>query len=96
MTDNAYVGDEAVLWIQRWEDEGGTWRIVAKDAQSVTVGLRRCDGGEEVDRFTAKSAELLARIDDGRIKESWPPVAAASRSTPASVSATTFKASKPM
>lgn len=70
ITDNAYVGDEAVLWIQRWEDEGGTWRILARDRKSVTVGLRRCDGGEEVDRFTSESAELLAGIDDGRIRES--------------------------
>lgn len=39
--------------LRRWEDAGGTWQVVARSGPSVTVALRRCDGGEEVDRFTS-------------------------------------------
>lgn len=63
VTDREYVGDEALAWLQRWEDAGGTWRILARDRQSVTVSLLRCDGGEEADRFTSDGPRLFAFID---------------------------------
>ncbi|HLL61642.1 MAG TPA: hypothetical protein VK401_01240 [Propionibacteriaceae bacterium] len=56
---------DAVATLRRWEDAGGLWRVLARDAAIVTVGLYRCDGGEEVDRVA--SAELaLADFLDGR------------------------------
>jgi len=36
---------EALL---RWEDAGGTWRLVAARGGVVTIGLLTCDGGEQV------------------------------------------------
>ena len=53
-----------VAVLRRWEDAGGVWRVLGRDADAVTVGLYRCDGGEETDRFVASDprlAEFLAR-----------------------------------
>ena len=47
---------EAVL--RRWEEAGGLWRVLARDAATVTVGLYRCDGGEEVDRIVTDERPL--------------------------------------
>ena len=52
--------------LQRWQDSGAVWEVVARTAGSVTVGLLRCDGGEEVDRFTSDDPLLLAFIGDRR------------------------------
>ena len=54
--------DPAAL-LCRWEDAGGLWRVLGRDVGGITVGLYRCDGGEETDRFTAddpRLAEFLA------------------------------------
>lgn len=52
-----------VAQLRRWEDAGGVWRVLSRDRDAVTVGLYRCDGGEEADRFVATDtqvAEFLA------------------------------------
>ena len=36
--------------LQRWQDAGAHWAVIARHADVITVGLYRCDGGEEVDR----------------------------------------------
>lgn len=64
MSENTHAGDEALLWLQRWEDEGGTWELLTRGHGSATVGLRRCDGGEEVDRFSSHGEQFLAYVDD--------------------------------
>lgn len=46
--------------LQRWEDFGGVWRVVASDRHTATVSMCRCDGGEEVQRLTTRDAELVA------------------------------------
>ncbi len=38
--------------LTRWVRAGGLWEVVASTPRGVTIGLCRCDGGEEVDRFT--------------------------------------------
>lgn len=48
--------------LRRWEDAGGTWRVLAGGIDRVTVGFCRCDGGEEVDRLTTTDAGALAHI----------------------------------
>lgn len=48
----------------RWEETGGTWRVVSRGAGSVVISLCRCDGGEEADRFVTDDAALLAYVGD--------------------------------
>jgi hypothetical protein len=55
-----------VAVLRRWEDAGGVWRVLGRDADTVTVGLYRCDGGEETDRFIA-SDPRLAQFLAGRL-----------------------------
>ena len=52
--------------LQRWEDAGAVWEVIARTGDSVTIGLLRCDGGEEVDRFTSDDPRLLDFIGDRR------------------------------
>ena len=58
-------GPDFVALLRRWEDAGGLWRVLRRAGDSVTVGLYRCDGGEETDRFVAADAQL-ARFLAGR------------------------------
>jgi hypothetical protein len=48
-----------VARLRRWEDAGGTWQLLPTSGPSVTVALRRCDGGEEVDRFSSTDQRLI-------------------------------------
>jgi len=52
-------GSADLARLRRWEDAGGTWELLAAHADAVTVSLRRCDAGEEVDRLTSTSPDLL-------------------------------------
>ena len=56
--DRDYVAE-----LTRWEDSGATWQVVARTPRGVTVALLRCDGGEEVDRFTSNEPQLLAFVE---------------------------------
>jgi hypothetical protein len=47
-----------VALLRRWEDAGGVWRVLGRDLDAVTVGLYRCDAGEETDRFSADDPRL--------------------------------------
>ena len=55
--------------LRRWEDAGGTWRVVGRRAGTVTIALCRCDGGEEVDRFTSGVRSLLDQIGERETSE---------------------------
>ncbi|WP_019971589.1 hypothetical protein [Mycobacterium sp. 141] len=46
--------------LQRWQESGAHWQVIARTGDTVTVALLRCDGGEEVDRFTSDDPALLA------------------------------------
>lgn len=47
--------------LQRWHAFGAMWRVLELDpGRRVTVGLFRCDGGEEAGRITSDDPELLA------------------------------------
>ena len=46
----------------RWENAGGTWRVLHRDSDGVTVSLCRCDGGEEADRFATADRHVLAYL----------------------------------
>ena len=46
--------------LQRWEDFGGVWRVLASHDQAATVSMCRCDGGEEVQRLTTEDPDLVS------------------------------------
>lgn len=46
----------------RWEDSGASRRVVHHGPAGVTLGLLRCDGGEEVDRVLTDDPIILAHI----------------------------------
>jgi hypothetical protein len=50
---------DPVAVLVRWQEAGAGWRVIARHGDTVTVGLCRCDGGEEVDRFTSGDRRLL-------------------------------------
>jgi hypothetical protein len=52
------TGPDFIALLRRWEDAGGVWRVLGRAGGSVTVGLYRCDGGEEADRFVATDPQL--------------------------------------
>ena len=60
---------DRVAELQRWQDSGARWEVLAQQSDSVTVALLRCDGGEEMDRFTSDDPRLLAFIGDRRSSE---------------------------
>ena len=51
-------GTDLVALLRRWEDAGGVWRVLGQDRDAFTVGLYRCDNGEEADRFVATDPQL--------------------------------------
>jgi len=50
--------------LERWQQFGGTWQVIARTGRSVTISLRRCDGGEEAARLSSADAALLAWLGD--------------------------------
>ena len=58
--DRDYVAE-----LTRWQESGATWQVIARTRRGVTVALMRCDGGEEVDRFTSSDPRLLKFVDQG-------------------------------
>ena len=63
---------DLVAVLRRWEDAGGVWRVLARTAGGVTVGLYRCDGGEETDRFVADDPRLEQFLDGRTSSEDEP------------------------
>jgi hypothetical protein len=57
------VDRDRVAELIRWEDAGATWQVISRTARGVTIALMRCDGGEEVDRFSSDDPVLLAFVD---------------------------------
>jgi hypothetical protein len=60
---------DRVADIQRWQDSGAVWEVISRNGDTVTVALMRCDGGEEMDRFTSDDPRLLDFIGDRRSSE---------------------------
>ena len=50
---------DRVAELLRWEDAGAHWQVLSETATDVTIALLRCDGGEEVDRFTSADPDVL-------------------------------------
>lgn len=60
---------DRVAELQRWQDSGAVWAVISRKGGGVTVALLRCDGGEEVDRFTSDDPRLLSFIGDRTASE---------------------------
>jgi hypothetical protein len=63
-------GHEQVTVLQRWEAAGAVWRVASRSTAGVTVALCRCDGGEEVGRFSSHDPELIAFLGSRLSSES--------------------------
>lgn len=51
--------------LRRWEDAGGTWRVLhgrAEAGDGPLVSLCRCDGGEEVERVRLTGVDAAAYL----------------------------------
>jgi hypothetical protein len=57
---------DALGALRRWEDFGGTWRVLPGESTVLTVSLCRCDGGEEVDRLQSADPALAAYVGGRR------------------------------
>ena len=55
---------DRVAELQRWEDSGGIWSVVSRKVDRATIALLRCDGGEEVDRFTSDDQRVLDYVGE--------------------------------
>jgi uncharacterized protein len=62
-----------VALLRRWEDAGGLWRVLGQGVGGVTIGLYRCDGGEESDRFTANDPRLATFLAGRTSSDDRPP-----------------------
>lgn len=48
--------------LRRWEAAGGTWEVVGRSADGLTLSLCTCTGGEEVDRLVSPSPALVEYV----------------------------------
>jgi hypothetical protein len=62
--------------LERWQQFGAVWRVVAQRSGTVTISLCRCDGGEEVGQIVAHDAQLLAWLGDRTSSEDSPDLGA--------------------
>lgn len=53
---------DRVADLERWVDSGAHWRVLTRTSSGLTIALLRCDGGEEVERFTSADPRLLAYV----------------------------------
>jgi hypothetical protein len=61
---NRLMCDDPVNVLRRWEAAGGLWQIVGRADGHLTVGLFRCDGGEQVDAVHSDDPALRAFVGD--------------------------------
>lgn len=62
-------GRDRVAELQRWQDSGAHWQVVSRTSAALTIALLRCDGGEEVDRFTSDDPRLRAFVGERHSSE---------------------------
>jgi hypothetical protein len=61
MTDPPDESPLAIL--RRWEDSGGTWRIVRHDDLGADLELLTCSGGEVMGRLSTGDSQVLAYVE---------------------------------
>ena len=50
--------------LQRWEDSGATWQVVARTPDGLVIALLTCDLGEEVGRLVSADPAVLGFVGD--------------------------------
>jgi hypothetical protein len=60
------VDDDALPVLRRWEESGGTWRVVVRTPTRLVLDLLTCDAGEVMSRIEADPAgdALRAHVGD--------------------------------
>lgn len=58
------MAERAVDVLRRWEESGGVWRVLSRTRAGLTISLRTCTAGEEVDRLVSADPELLGHVGD--------------------------------
>lgn len=53
---------DSIARLERWAAHGGTCRLEQTRADRATVVLCRCDGGEDVERFTTADPAVIAWV----------------------------------
>ncbi len=59
---------DALGVLRRWEDSGGTWRVVLRTPARVELELLTCDAGEVMQRLTAAPEPALVEHLAGRLR----------------------------
>lgn len=54
------MSDDPSEILRRWSDSGAHWKVIGRHGEALTIGLFRCDGGEEMDRITSSDPRLHA------------------------------------
>ena len=60
----SFVSDDPVETLLRWESAGGLWRVIGRGGGRLTVGLFRCDGGEQIDLLRSDDANLIEFVGE--------------------------------
>ncbi|MEP9384318.1 hypothetical protein [Nocardioides sp. KR10-350] len=55
---------DPVALLRRWEESGGIWRVLSRTPAGLTVSLRTCTAGEEVDRLVSADPALREYVGD--------------------------------
>ncbi|MBO0843063.1 MAG: hypothetical protein J2O46_07740 [Nocardioides sp.] len=48
--------------LRRWEESGGTWRVLGTHGDELTISLRTCTAGEEAERLVSGDLALIAYV----------------------------------
>lgn len=62
---DGHVHDDPLLVLRRWEDSGGTWRVVVRTPTRLVLDLLSCDAGEVMSRVDAAPPDASLRAHVG-------------------------------
>lgn len=64
MSSDPGAPSSALATLLRWEDSGGTWEVLRHADPELTISLRTCTAGEEVERLTSAEPDVIAHVSD--------------------------------
>ncbi|WP_420114440.1 hypothetical protein [Pseudactinotalea sp.] len=64
MPQKAAPPSSALAALLRWEERGGTWAVLNRSPRELTISLRTCTAGEEVERLTSDDTDLAGHVGD--------------------------------